>query len=71
VLALSLLLLPLTAPTFAQTMDTTPETQHMETRAEDGGHTGLWGLLGLAGLFGLLGLQRRRPAAKMGVYDRH
>jgi MYXO-CTERM domain-containing protein len=70
VLALSLLLLPLTAPTFAQTTETTPEVQRMETRADDGDNTGLWGLLGLAGLFGLAG-RRRRPAAKMGVYDRH
>ena len=67
VLALSLLVLPLSAPTFAQTTDTRPEVQRMETRADDDDNTGLWGLLGLAGLIGLAGL--RRPAAKVGAYD--
>jgi MYXO-CTERM domain-containing protein len=70
VLTLSLLVLPLTTPIFAQTTDTRPEVQRMETRADDGDNTGLWGLLGLAGLFGLAGL-RRRPAEKVVAYDRH
>ena len=58
VLALSVLLLPLATPTFAQTATPTPETRSVDTRA-DRDRTGLWGLLGLAGLFGLMG--RRRP----------
>jgi MYXO-CTERM domain-containing protein len=66
VLALSLLLLPLTAPTFAQTTQPTPQTQRMAVD-DDGDNTGLWGLLGLAGLIGLAGL--RRPAAKVAAYD--
>lgn len=66
VLALSLLLLPITMPTFAQTTNPTPETQPMETR-DDGDNTGLWGLLGLAGLLGLVGL-RQRPG-KVRAYD--
>jgi hypothetical protein len=53
VLALSLLLLPLTTPTSAQTTNPAPETQRMETPDEDGDNTSLWGLLGLAGLIGL------------------
>ena len=40
VLALSLLVLPLTAATFAQTTDTRPEVQRMDTRADDGDNTG-------------------------------
>ena len=66
VLALSLLLLPLTTPTFAQTTQPTPQTQRMETRDEDD-NTGLWGLLGLVGLLGLAGL--RRPSVKVGAYN--
>jgi hypothetical protein len=58
VLALSVLLLPLATPTFAQPATPTPETQSVDTRA-DRDRTGLWGLLGLAGLLGLMG--RRRP----------
>ena len=68
VLALSLLLFPITTTTFAQTTSPTPETQRMETR-DDGDNTGLWGLLGLMGLIGLRGL-RRRPTEKVGAYDR-
>ena len=64
VLALSLLLFPLTTTTFAQTTSPTPEAPRVETRADDGDNTGLWGLLGLAGLFGLAGL-RRRPVEKV------
>ena len=67
VLALSLLLLPITMPTFAQTTNPTPETQRMETQDDDGDNTGLWGLLGLAGLFGLAGLRRRPGKAR--AYD--
>ena len=58
VLALSLLLLPITTTTFAQTATPTPETGQMEMR-DDGDNTGLWGLLGLIGLLGLAGLRRR------------
>ena len=59
VLAASLLVLPLTMPTFAQVRDTTPAptTQVVETR-DDNDNTGLWGLLGLAGLAGLIGRRR-------------
>jgi MYXO-CTERM domain-containing protein len=57
VFALSVLLLPLSTPTFAQAPAPTPETQRVETR-DDGDRTGLWGLLGLAGLFGLMGRKR-------------
>jgi len=46
VLALSLLLLPITMPTSAQTTNPTPETQRMEMHDDDGDNTGLWGLLG-------------------------
>ena len=65
VLALSLLLLPLTTPTFAQTTQPPPQTQRMEVDDDD--NTGLWGLLGLVGLLGLAGL--RRPSVKVGAYD--
>jgi MYXO-CTERM domain-containing protein len=58
VFALSVLLLPLSTPTFAQTATPTPETQRVETRS-DGNRTGLWGLLGLAGLLGLMGRKRQ------------
>jgi MYXO-CTERM domain-containing protein len=63
VLAASLLLLPLTMPTFAQTRDTAPapNTQVAETH-DDNDNTGLWGLLGLAGLAGLIGRRRRVEA---------
>lgn len=57
VFALSVLLLPLSTPTFAQAPTPTPETQRVETR-DDGDRTGLWGLLGLAGLLGLMGRKR-------------
>jgi MYXO-CTERM domain-containing protein len=69
VLALSLLLFPLTTTTFAQTTTPMPEAPRLETRADDGDNTGLWGLLGLAGLFGLMGL-RRRPVEKVAAYNR-
>jgi MYXO-CTERM domain-containing protein len=58
VFGLSVLLLPLSTPTFAQTTTPTPDPQRIETR-DDRDYTGLWGLLGLAGLLGLMG--RRRP----------
>jgi hypothetical protein len=58
VFALSVLLLPLSTPTLAQTAPPTPETRRVDTRDERD-RTGLWGLLGLAGLLGLMG--RRRP----------
>jgi MYXO-CTERM domain-containing protein len=57
-LALSLLLVPVTTPIFAQPTAPTPETRQMETRDERG-DSGLWGLLGLVGLLGLAGLRRR------------
>jgi MYXO-CTERM domain-containing protein len=65
VLASSLLLLPLTLPTFAQMRDTAPapNTQVAETR-DDNDNTGLWGLLGLAGLAGLLGRRRHVEPAR-------
>ena len=68
VLAASLLLLPLTLPTFAQVRDTTPAptTQVVETRHETD-NRGLWGLLGLAGLAGLIG--RRRHVEPVRSYD--
>jgi MYXO-CTERM domain-containing protein len=66
VFALSVLLLPLTTPTFAQTTNPTPEAQRVDTRAD---RTGLWGLLGLAGLAGLLG--RRRPDTVHTATDTH
>ncbi len=53
ILASSLLLLPITTTTYAQTATSVPETTQMETSDNDD-NTGLWGLLGLAGL-------RRRP----------
>jgi MYXO-CTERM domain-containing protein len=58
VFALSVLVLPLSTPTFAQAPTPTPETQRVETR-DDGDRTGLWGLLGLAGLLGLMGRKRQ------------
>jgi MYXO-CTERM domain-containing protein len=58
VLASSLLLLPITTATFAQTATPTPETRQMDTR-DTRDNTGLWGLVGLAGLLGLAGLRRR------------
>ena len=68
VLTLSLLVLPLSMPTFAQVRDTTPAptTQVVETRHETD-NRGLWGLLGLAGLAGLLG--RRRHVEPVHSYD--
>ncbi len=68
VLASSLLLLPLTMPTFAQMRDTTPAptTQVVETRHETD-NRGLWGLLGLAGLAGLI--SRRRHVESVRSYD--
>jgi hypothetical protein len=58
VFALSVLLLPLSTPTFAQTATPTPKPQRVETR-HDGDRTGLRGLLGLAGLLGLMGRKRQ------------
>jgi len=69
VLALSLLVLPITTPLSAQTTTPAPNTARMETRDEtyrDRDYTGLWGLLGLLGLAGLAG--RRRPDAVQ-MYD--
>jgi MYXO-CTERM domain-containing protein len=68
VLALSLLVLPLTLPTFAQIRETTPAPtpQVVETRHETD-NRGLWGLLGLAGLAGLMG--RRRHVEAVRSYD--
>ena len=57
VFALSILLLPLSTLTFAQTATPTPEARRVETR-DDHDRTGLWGLLGLAGLLGLMGRRR-------------
>jgi MYXO-CTERM domain-containing protein len=56
-LALSLLLLPITTSTFAQTTAPTPEARRVQTSDTDD-NTGLWGLLGLVGLLGLAGLRR-------------
>ena len=70
VLALSLLVLPITAPLSAQTTTPVPTTPRTETRVEtrvERDYTGLWGLLGLLGLTGLMG--RRRPDAVQ-VYDK-
>ena len=58
ILASSLLLLPITTTTYAQTATSAPETTQMETSDNDD-NTGLWGLLGLTGLLGLAGLRRR------------
>jgi MYXO-CTERM domain-containing protein len=63
-LASSLLLFPITTPTFAQTPAPTPDTRPVETRVVHD-HTGLWGLLGLAGLLGLTGLGRRRDDVRV------
>ena len=62
VLALSLLVLPITTPLSAQTTTPTPTTPRVETRVEtqvERDYTGLWGLLGLLGLAGLM--RSRRP----------
>ena len=62
VLALSLLVLPVTTPLSAQTPTPAPMTPRAETRVEtrvERDYTGLWGLLGLLGLAGLA--RRRRP----------
>ena len=62
VLALSLLVLPLTTPLSAQTPTPAPMTPRADTRVEtrvEPDYTGLWGLLGLLGLAGLA--RRRRP----------
>ena len=66
VLAVSMLLLPLSGPTSAQVRDTTPTA---DTRVADGnnynrGYTGLWGLVGLLGLAGLAGRGRRSVAER-------
>lgn len=69
VLALSLLVLPITTLLSAQTTTPAPTTPRVETRVEtriERDYTGLWGLLGLLGLAGLAG--RRRPDA-VKVYD--
>jgi MYXO-CTERM domain-containing protein len=62
VLALSLLLLPITTPTFAQMQETrpAPEAMHPDP-ADDRGNMGLWGLVGLLGLAGLAGRRRTVP----------
>ena len=44
ILASSLLLLPITTTTYAQTATSAPETTQMETSDNDD-NTGLWGLL--------------------------
>lgn len=68
VLALSLLVLPLTMPTFAQTRDTAPApTAQVTETHDDDDNTGLWGLLGLVGLAGLAGLRRRPEPVR--AYD--
>ena len=68
VLALSLLVLPLTMPTFAQTRDTAPApTAQVPETHDDDDNTGLWGLLGLVGLAGLAGLRRRPESVR--AYD--
>ena len=62
VLALSLLVLPITTPLSAQTTTPAPTTPREETRVEtreERDSTGLWGLLGLLGLAGLI--RSRRP----------
>jgi MYXO-CTERM domain-containing protein len=56
-LALSVLLLPISTSTFAQTTAPTPEASRVETNDTDD-NAGLWGLLGLVGLLGLAGLRR-------------
>ena len=68
VLASSLLVLPLTLPTFAQMRETTPAPapQVVETR-DHTDNRGLWGLLGLAGLAGLIG--RRRHVEPVNSYS--
>ena len=69
VLALSLVVLPVTAPLSAQTPTPAPTTPRVDTRVEtrvERDYTGLWGLLGLLGLAGLAG--RRRPDVVQ-VYD--
>jgi MYXO-CTERM domain-containing protein len=66
VLALSLLLLPLSAPTFAQ--QTTPPAPTATAEVDDDrGDAGLWGLLGLLGLLGLAG-RRRHTVAETRTY---
>ena len=63
VLALSLLLLPISAPTFAQ--QTTPPAPTVTADEEDDrGNAGLWGLLGLLGLAGLAGRRRHTVAER-------
>ena len=65
ILALSLLVLPITTPLSAQTPSPAPTTPRVETRVERD-YTGLWGLLGLLGLAGLV--PRRRPDV---IQERH
>jgi len=62
VLAVSVLLLPLSAPTSAQVRDTTPtpDTKQVDGSNYNRGNVGLWGLAGLLGLAGLAGRGRRR-----------
>jgi MYXO-CTERM domain-containing protein len=67
VLASSLLVLPITPSTLAQTMTPTPEPRRVETVVERD-NTGLWGLLGLVGLVGLAGLRRRPEPEPVRVY---
>ena len=65
VLTVSVLLLPLSAPTSAQVQDTTPPpVENLEGHNYNRGYTGLWGLAGLLGLAGLAGRGRRRVAER-------
>lgn len=67
VFAVSVLLLPLTAPTSAQVQDKTevPDVKRVD-KDYDRGYAGLWGLAGLLGLAGLAGRRRapERPYAE-------
>ena len=64
VLALSLLLLPLSAQTFAQVRETPPAPTATVEVEDDRGDAGLWGLLGLLGLAGLAGRRRHTVAER-------
>jgi hypothetical protein len=67
VLALSMLLLPITTATFAQTTAPTPKVRQVETH-DTRDNTGVWALLGVTGLVGLAVL--RRPALVRVYIDR-
>jgi len=61
VLAMSMLLVPLSMPTSAQVQDTTPVPNVRNVEGNyNRGYAGLWGLAGLLGLAGLAG-RRRAP----------